>query len=149
MRPTPEAQTKIQNRVSASTAYDWSMGDEALASAINEDLVDNPAQPETVDVPYEMAEIMDILDASSLQTVRSEGGVTAIADAVRDQNDTRVLNWSKAYLKTGDISQTEYNQIESLVTDEQQDSDYDAQIPWPEKALGRLVDSNDIANSRP
>ena len=31
MNSTPEAQTKIQDRVEASSGYDWTMGDEALA----------------------------------------------------------------------------------------------------------------------
>mgnify|MGYP000473992210 CR=1 FL=1 len=31
MTPTPEAQTKIQDRVEAASGYDWTMGDEALA----------------------------------------------------------------------------------------------------------------------
>ena len=31
MNSTPEAQTKIQDRVEAASGYDWTMGDEALA----------------------------------------------------------------------------------------------------------------------
>ena len=149
MNPTPEAQTKIQNRVEAASGYDWTMDDEALADAINGDLVDNPEPPQTIPEPYTMDEIMGALDASTIKTVRSEGNVPAVADAVRGQNDERVLNWAQAYLSTEDMSQSEYDAIESLVTATQEDPDYEAQIPWPEKALGRLVDADDISQSRP
>jgi len=149
MNPTPEAQTKIQNRVEAASGYDWTMGDEALADAINTDTVDNPNDPQTVPDRYTMDDIMGALDSTTIKLVRSEGNVPAVADAVRSQNDERVLNWAQAYLSTGDMNQSEYDAIESLVTATQQDPEYEAQIPWPEKALGRLVDADDISQSRP
>jgi len=149
MNPTDEAISKIQDRVAASSDHDWTMGDQALADAMNEDLVDNPETAETVPVPYGMADIMGHLEASTIKTVRSEGNMSAIADAVRDNDDNRVLTWADAYLQTGDLSQTEFDAIHSTVTDTQEDPGYEPQIPWPEKVLGRLVDANDISQSRP
>jgi len=149
MNPTDEAISKIQDRVAASSDHDWTMGDQALADAMNEDLVDNPETAETVPVPYGMADIMGHLEASTIKTVRSEGNMSAIADAVRQNDDSRVLTWAEAYLQTGDITQQEYDDIEATVTATQEDPEHEAQIPWPKLNLGRLVDADDISQSRP
>lgn len=149
MNPTPEAITKIQDRVQSASGYDFTMGDQQLADAVNSDLVDNPKTADTVPKPFGIAEIMAELDSAAIKTVRSEGNMGDINEAVRANDPERVLNWAAAYLATGDIAQGQYDAIETIVTDTQQDPDYNDQLPWPEVNLGRLVDANDISNARP
>lgn len=144
MNPTSEAQQKIQDRVS-----DWTPSDQEIADALNSDLVDNPEAQDTVPKPYSMADIMGAISAQALAKVRSEGGITEIAQAVRANDDERVLMWAQSYLVTGDITQSEYDAVQAIVTDTQLDPDYDAQVPWPQVHLGRLVDADDIQKSRP
>lgn len=149
MNPTQEAITKIQNRVESASGYDFTMGDQELADALNADLADNPEPADTVPKPFGIAEIMAELDSAAIKTVRSEGNMGDINEAVRSNDPERVLNWAAAYLATGDITQGQYDAIENIVTATQQDPEYEGQLPWPKVNLGRLVDANDISNSRP
>lgn len=148
MNPTSEAISKIQSHV-AGAAYDWTLSDQELADAINADLVANPASQGQVPKDYTMADILNEVSNRALGKIRSEGGITEIVAAVRQQNAQRVLMWAGSYLRTGDITQAEYDAIQATVTDTVPDPDYNSQVPWPEKNLGRKVDADDIAQSRP
>jgi len=149
MNPSEQAKATIQNKVESESGLDWTQSDQEIANGLNALTVDNPETQQNVPKPYSMQDVMGQLNDSTIKTVRSEGNMSAIADAVRENDDSRVLTWASAYKQTGDLSDTEYSDIESIVTATHPDPNYESTLNWAQETLGRSLDANDISESRP
>jgi hypothetical protein len=146
MHPSPAAIAWIQ-----AQSPDFTKTDAAIAASLNAATVANPitVAPQ-IPKPFTFNDVFGLLSDASVAAIRDTPNTTDLIDKVNAGDRMGVLRWASALFKApSKITVTEAGAVQSLLTSTVADPAWSAQIPAPLVALGRLVDSDDIAASRP
>jgi len=145
--PSPAAIAAIQAHVT-----DWGPDDQAIADALNVPDQPNPAAQGVIDNPlYESALLSLLTDATngSLVKLISWPNFGLLKTDIEAQNRDGVGLWCQALTAAGIITVGECGAIEAYIGGTQPDPSWPPQISWAQAVIGRDLDSNDIAASRP
>lgn len=145
--PSPAAIAAIRSHVA-----DWGPDDPAIADDLDTPSIANPVPQGTVPNPlYESALLSLLTDAvnGSLVKLINWPNFGLLKADIEAQNRDGVLLWCQALTAAGILTQGECEAIATYVGGTQADPDYQSLLSWAQVHIGRPVDSEDIAASRP
>ena len=90
-----------------------------------------------------------LVGPANLAKLYPRPALAAFAEAVRTQDRAAAANWITLAFVGGDITDAERTAILAKVSATVPDPDWPAQISWSAATLGRPVDAEDVAASRP
>lgn len=150
MRPTATALEWI-NYYASSLAGGWaSNSNAAILTAANNPTVANPVPQATVAKPFTLTQVLGSLSAASQANLKGFAGFEGLRNDVNANNIASCVAWAE-YLAGGAaiITSTEAASILAIVQATQPDPTYQAKIGAAQAALGRPLDSGDLAVARP
>lgn len=145
--PSPAAIAAIK-----AVVIDWGPTDQAIADTLNTPDRANPVAQGVIDNPlYESALLSLLTDATNNSLVKliNWPNFGLLKADIKAQNRDGVSLWCQALTLAGIITQAECGSISTYVTGTQADPNWQSQISWAQAVIGRAVDSDDIAASRP
>ncbi len=149
-RPTATALDWI-NFYATSLAGGWAGNtDAAILTAANAATIANPASQATVPKPFTLTQVLGVLSAASQANLKAFAGFAGLRDDVNANNVSACVVWA-AYLAGGAaiITSAEESAILAIVEATQPDPTYPAKIGAAQAAIGRPLDSDDLAVARP
>lgn len=154
MNPSASAISTLQTYV-ATLSGGWSGNTDAqIVATLNSPAVANPVAQGTIAVPFTRAQLLGALSVTSLLALRNYVGVTSVIADVDSGDVGKCNSWIQVLAaSTGTtaavITSSEASALTSIVNATVPDPSWQAQISWAQQNLGRSVDANDIAESRP
>jgi hypothetical protein len=146
--PSPQAIAKIRSRVG-----DWSRSDATIADALNapDPAFPNPiGEPPTIPRPFTFADVMGRLSPESVANVRSLPTGVDIIDKINSQDRSGIAHWIAALSATPAlISGVEASNVMDVITATDPDPNWNPNLSWAIVNIGRPVDGQDVAASRP
>jgi len=143
--PSPAAIAWIRAR-----SPDWTQSDAALADSLNATTVANPVTvAPQVPRPFAASDLTGLLDAAATAKVYGRPAIVAFRDDIDRQSRVACGNWIALAEAAGDVTASQYTAMIAVLQATHADPSWSAQVPAPLDALGRLLDPQDIAASRP
>lgn len=145
--PSPAAIAAIQDHV-----IDWGPTDAVIATSLNEPAITNPTPQGVIPNPLYESALLPLLNDpanGSLGKLVLWTNFGLLKSDIRAGNRDGVLLWCQILTAVGYITMGECQAIEAYVAGTQADPVWQAQISWAQVNIGRSVDSDDIAASRP
>lgn len=145
MNPSAEAVAAIRQHVA-----DWTPTDADIAAALNAPAIDNdPGTRPTVAKPISVSSLMGMVSSASRARIYDRPGVVAFRDDMTRGDRAAVANWFVMAHDAGDLSDAEYAALMAELQATQPDPAWPAKVSWAQVHIGRPVDAQDIAASRP
>ncbi len=149
MNPSPAAITAIQSYVAALSGGWAGNTDAQVLAAANAPTIDNPVSATTIGKPYTFADLLAVLSDGSTAKLVALPSLPAILDAVNAGEMVVISRWVGLLIKGAVITSDEATAMTAIMADTETDPSWPTQISWAESNIGRLLDINDIAASRP
>jgi hypothetical protein len=147
MNPSPQTIAAIQAKVT-----DWTPDDAAILASLKGEMVANPAaQGQTLKPVSEsafMSLLTDQVNGSVVKLLNWVNFAQLKAD-IESSNRTGIGLWCQVLPAVGLITADEAAAITADLSATQADPSWQAQLSWPLINIGRELDIEDIAASRP
>lgn len=156
MRPSPQAVALIRSKVT-----DWAPDDAAIAASLNAPDRPNPVPQPTVPKPFSSSGLMSLVvlpagdpnagqpDVTRLAKIYGRPAIVAFRDDCARQDRNAVAGWLQLAFLAGDVSQAQYAAMTAVLQATGPDPSWPARIGWAVATIGRPVDEDDVAASRP
>lgn len=142
--PSPAAIAAIRKQVD-----DWSPDDAALAATLNEPTVPDPAPQATVPTPFTTAQAFGLLSPASAGKMNTIAFLPDIRDKIAANDRTACGLYVGLLTAGGVITPAERAALLGLLSAAGPDPSWQSKISWAGSVIGRAVDADDIAASRP
>lgn len=149
MNPSPSAVAAIQQEAPNIPGGWAGNGDAQIAEALNAPSVANPAPRATVPTPYTYQQLLGLLSQASLANVYAFPAVHDLFVAVLAMDSSFVAATVALFQAAGKVTADEATALNAAISATEPDPGWPAQISWARANLGRDVDADDIAASRP
>lgn len=145
VNPSPQAVAAIRAKI-----LDWAPTNAAIAVALNAPAVANPAPQTTLPKPFAFGDVFGLLSDASVAAIRDTPNTTDLIDKVNAGDRAGVGRWVAVLGKLpAKITPAEAAALMAVLQATQPDPAWPAQISWAVANLGRPVDTDDVAASRP
>lgn len=144
MNPSPQAVAAIRAKVA-----DWSPSDASITAALNSPSVSNPVAQATVAKPFAVQDIFGAVAPASLAKLTNVAFVPDIRDKVQSNDRAGCGLYANLLMAGGVLTQADHDAVMAVLAATEPDPLWQSQISWAVATIGRPVDSNDIAASRP
>lgn len=128
---------------------DWSPADATIAGSLNAPAIANPAPQPTVAKAFLTHDLMSLLDAPALAKIQSLPSLARLLDDIELGVSSRLDNWLALLTVGGTITTNQAAALSGVIHATELDPAWPSQISWAVANLGRPVDLEDIAASRP
>jgi hypothetical protein len=144
--PSPEAVGKIR------AAADWSKPDAEAAAALNAPSLPNPVPAPQRPVVLEERVLLGLLtdpDHGSAARLLNYNNLALLQSDIRADKHVAVTDWANNLALMGLITPGESAAIKAYVDSKVPDPSWSPLVSWAVANLGRPVDAEDVAASRP
>lgn len=158
MSPSPDAVRAINARVDALKLLWSQQSDGQILAALNADMQPNPNPAAIVAAPFRATDLLSVLasDPTKIHTLIHSpafvGTIRPLLDAPDPKTPDQVRQigeWVQGLSAAGDLTTDEAQAIQTMIARTNPDPSYRATVPVIEGQLGRPLDLDDVASSRP